>query len=105
MADVGFRGADGTELPLVGTRAESLRESGKLNGIAQRSTSAVGLDVADRLRRNAGHFLSHSNNAGLTVDAGSGVTDLCGAVVVHGEAANDGIDVVTIAQGVFETLE
>ncbi len=65
----------------------------------------MGLDVADGGGRDAGVALGAGDDGGLAVDAGGGVADLGGTVVVGGEAADDGVDLVAVGESVGEALE
>ena len=74
-------------------------------GIAERRAAAVRLDVADRVRLDAGHQQGLGDDLRLPLDAGRGEPDLGGAVVVDRRAADHGVDAVAVGQGVGQALE
>ena len=49
--------------------------------------------------------MGEGNDFGVALDAGGGEAGFSGAVVVEGSGFDDGPDVVTFADGVFEALE
>ena len=81
------------------TVAEGFRQRRDLYRIAQRSRRSVRFDVGDGFRRHARHFLGCQNRPRLAFDAGSREAHLGGAIVVGCESADDGADLVTVANG------
>src|SRR5688572_24741187 len=83
MADVGLERAE-----LAGarstTRTEHSSEGSDLDRIAERRAGAVGLDVANRVRLDAGQRQCLSDHLSLPFDAGCAVANLGGPVVVDG---------------------
>ena len=61
---------------LGGAGAKRLRQRRDLDRVAQRRGRAVRLDVADRLRRDAGHRLRQRDHRRLALDARGRVADL-----------------------------
>ena len=106
MTDVGLERTESTELIFLHTgSAEGFRESGDLDGIAERCAGAVAFDVTDRTGFDAGIAMRHADNVDLTLDAGSGVAVLHSAVIVHPCAANNGVDVIAVADGIAEAFQ
>src|SRR5579875_3223878 len=63
------------------------------------------LDIADALGGQACDLQRGRDDRGLTQDAGSGIADFEGAIVVDGRALDDGADGVAIGDGLGEALE
>jgi hypothetical protein len=106
VADVGFAGAEGAEFVRFGTSfAEGFGEGGDFDGIAEGGAGAVGFDVGDLGRVDAGGGVGHGDDFGLGVEAWGGEADFVGAVVVDGPAFDDGEDGIAIGDGFAEALE
>src|SRR5271156_5461646 len=105
MADVGLGCAKRAEARFGGGCPEGLIQAGDFDGVAERRAGAVGLKISDGLGGNAGHFLRTLDDLRLAVDAGRGISDLYGAVVVDGEATNYREHLVAIGDRLFEALQ
>ena len=66
---------------------------------------AVGLDAADGFRLDLGHGDGVGCCGRLAVGAGGPVAEFRGAVVVDRRAADDGVDVVAVANGIRQRLQ
>ena len=104
MADVALDGADAASLwpGLVG--GECLRETSDFGGVAQRGCSAVRFDVAHTLGAHASVAPRLADERGLGAGVGSRKT-VGGTVLVHGNPADDAVDVVTVIEGLTGALQ
>ena len=102
MADVALDRTDGTLLRRAGL-TESLRQRGDLDRIPQNGTGAMRFDITDLVRLDAGHGQRGPDDAGLPLHAGGGEAHLVGTIAVDGSTADDGVDVIAIAQRILET--
>ena len=105
MADIGLGRADRAERLLGLAHAEALLKAGELDRIAERRRRAVALDIADRSGVDARHRERGRDDLGLPLHAGCGEAHLAAAVVVDGGAADDGVDVVAVVDGVGQALQ
>ena len=62
-------------------------------------------DVADRLGAHAGRGLGQRDHLGLAFDAGSRVADLQRTVVVDRGTQDDGLDFISVLEGVGQSLQ
>ena len=85
--------------------AKDLRQRSDLDRIAERRAGAVGLDVGDGARIDAGQRLRRRDHLDLAVDARRGIAGLAGAVVVDGRTADHRVDRVAVGERVGEALE
>ena len=85
--------------------AEGPGQGGDFDRIAHRRGGAVGLDVADGFRLDLGHGDGVGGGGRLAVGAGGPVAEFGGAVVVDRRAADDGVDVVAVADRVRQGLQ
>ena len=104
MADVALDRADGALLAGA-VVPKGLGQRGDLDRVAQHGAGAVGLDIADFVRFDAGHGQGSPDDGRLSLDAGRREADLVGAIAVDRRAADDGMDAVSIADGILEALE
>ena len=102
MADVGLHGA---ELAGAAFRSVGLGQRLDLDGIAHGRARAVGFDVGDAFGRHVRHGERLLDDGALAADRGRREADLVGAVVVHGEAPDDAVDVVAGLKGVLQALQ
>src|SRR5579862_74653 len=108
MAEVGFDGAEKAILSgavrVGGVRVASIQdgiESFDFDGIAESGASAVRFDVGN----GGGWELrigERGANDGLLREAIGRGQNVGAAVLIHGGAANDGVDVIVVAKGVDE---
>src|SRR5258708_20850525 len=104
MADVAFDGADGTgTLPL--RAGKRLHQCSPLNRIAQHGSGSVGFDVADIAGLNTCHSLCHGDDFSLAVDTWRSIALFVRPVVVHGNALDHSVNIVTAGTRFFQTLE
>jgi hypothetical protein len=94
VTNVRLHGTDSAEVFLLSMGAIGLGKCGHLHQVAQLGGGSVTLDVADLFRTERGHRKGLETGGGLSVDTRSGEPDTRGAVVIHPEAADDGVDVV-----------
>ena len=101
MADVGLDRADRAKARFgCSPGAKRLGEPGDLDRIAELRGGAVGLDVGDRLRIDAGEGLGQSDDAGMSIDAGRREAHFGRAVVVHAGALDHRVDRVAVIERV-----
>jgi len=105
MADVALDRPDRAELDVARAGCKRLGQSGHFNRVSQRCGRAVAFDVGDGAGIDAGRRQRHLNGPGLACDAGRGEADFRGAVVGDAAAADHGINVIALAQRIFEPLE
>jgi hypothetical protein len=98
VADVGLHRAHAAEADVIRRLAERARERGDLDRVAEVRARAVALDVVDAARVHARERLRLDDRRGLAVHRRREIARLAGAVVVDGAAADDGVDVVAVAQ-------
>ncbi len=96
MPDIGFHRADGAELPLLAVAAIDLRQGRDLHRVSQLGPGAMRFHVADGLRVDACGVKHLLDDPRLAADARCVETDLVGAIVVDGDAAQQGVDVVAV---------
>ena len=106
VPDVGLDRAEiaGRATGLLG-QVERLAKALDLDRVAQRGAGAVGLDVGDARRVDAGDGVRLGDDLGLPERVGRGVGHLGGTVVVQRRPADHRVDVVPVVEGVFERLE
>ena len=104
VADIRLRGADGAELLVFRVRMKRLSERSQFDGIAKRRPSSMRLNVTDGLRIHSGGFVGQRNDARLSFHTGRRVTNFRRTVVVRSKASNDGIDLVAVADCIFQPL-
>ena len=106
VPDVCLQRTEGAELILRDTGgAEGFRQGRHLDRITEWCAGAVALDVADRRGVDARVAMGHADDIDLALDAGCGVAVFHPAVVVHPRAADDGVDVVTVADRIAEAFQ
>ena len=104
VADIRLRGAEQHGACGVAAVADDAAERGGLDGVTEDGAGAVGLDVVDGARVDAGVGVGATQDVDLGLGVRSG--DAVGvAIRVHGGAANDAKDGVACGLGVGETLE
>ena len=104
VTDAGLDRSDATELPECGMPPEGPGQGADLDRIAQHSTGAVGLDVADGLGLDSGVPPGVEQQILLRLGIRSGDAVGC-TVVVHRTALYDGVDAVTVTDRVRQWLE
>src|SRR3984893_16841073 len=65
----------------------------------------MAFDVADRARVDSGSGVSHLDDRGLTLRAGSGESDFRRAVIIDARSAHHRIDMIAIGDGVLQPFE
>jgi hypothetical protein len=105
VTDIALHGSQGTELHVGGARPERLRQPRHLDGIAHGSRGAMALYIRYRAGVHASGGQSHFDDGCLAVDAGGGKPNFRGAVIVDAAAADYGINLIAVAQRVFQTFE
>ena len=100
-----FDRSDQAVAHLIGAAPESPGQCRHLDRVAQRGGRAVGFDVADGVGAHPGIGLRRQDDGGLSVDAGRGEAGFGRAVVVGGRAFDDGVNVVSVCEGVAQSLE
>ena len=105
VADLRLHGAEGTPLPVGGLHvAEGHLESAELGSVASLGAGAVGLHELDRLGTVASTLVGTTDGLGLSL--GDRSVDALGAAVRRGaDGLDDGVDVVSVALCIGETLE
>src|SRR5205823_1899554 len=88
-----------------GARAEDFVERSNLDRVTQGGARPVRLDIADRRWINSRNGVRKGDDLRLAINARCGVTHLERAVVVQGEASNDGSDVIAVGDRLGETLQ
>src|SRR5579885_2236631 len=83
MPDIGLDGANGAEIGTLGLAAERFGQGSNFDGIAQFGRGPMRFDIADLLRREARMGQRLHDHFGLSVDAGSGITDLERTIVIN----------------------
>ncbi len=104
VAYVGLHGAERAVADTPFGPAESLCESGNLYRISQRGARTVGLDIADRTRRNAGPTQRGANQFTLRAWIWHRVA-VCFPSVIHASAADDCVDGIAVGKGGAEALQ
>ena len=84
---------------------KDLLQGGDLDGVAERRPRPVSLDVVDALRPHARDGERLRDDGRLPIYARRREADLGRTVVVDGRAADDGVDVVAVGQGVGVALQ
>src|SRR5262249_13589607 len=102
VADIALDRADGAELTL--RRVEGLGQTGDLDRIAQWRRRAMALDIADAVAGDVGHRVGHLDSRRLTCGARGGEPPLRRAVIVETPAADHGVDMIAVGEGVGQTL-
>src|SRR5215468_7976510 len=74
MSDIGFYGADRTELPLIGRLSKCLLQRSNLDQISSRQTVGGSFDAAHGGRIGAGFLQRHFDQTGLRVGIGNSVS-------------------------------
>ena len=105
MADVGLHRADSAVAAAARAEAKCVGERGHLDRVSQARAGAVGLDVADGVRRDAGHALRARDHRGLRLRVRRGEADLIETVVVDGRAADHCAHVVAVGQCVAQSAQ
>lgn len=105
MTDIGFRRAERTESVLLSFASESLFERRDLDRIAERRRRAMAFDVGDAVGLDPCDGMGSPNGVGLAADARRGIANFGSAIVRNALAENDGVDVIAIANGVFQSLQ
>ncbi len=88
-----------TRAAVPGGDAVRLGQGRDLDRIADRRSSAVGLDVADGRGGNAGNRQGLGDAPGLAIEARRQVADLAASVVVHRRPAQQRVDVIAGSSG------
>ena len=104
VADVGLGGAQQGRVIGLAARTQNTAERGGLDGVTEDGAGAVGLDVVDVLRADAGVGVGALEDVDLRVWVGGGQA-VGVAVGVDCGALDDGVDGVAVAFSVFEALE
>ena len=99
-----FTAPIGEELSTVGVLRERLSESVDFDGVTEFGGSAVRLDVGDAERVDACIVPRVADHTGLGMGA-RGCDARGAAVLVHGDALDDAMDVVTVGEGLVEWLQ
>src|SRR4029077_17770181 len=102
---VAFHRCNGAPVLISGRTLIHSRQCGNLNRIANRSSCAVGFDVADGARVHVPGGKCLRNHRRLPVLTGSGEPDLLVAVVVDRIAENDSMNVIAVRQRIGKPLQ
>ena len=65
----------------------------------------MGFDIADFFGQDPCHGLSFENDFGLTIDAGCGVANFVGTIIIDRTATDHGMNVITISDGIAESFQ
>ena len=103
VADVAFHGTDHAALLACGRRFPQLCEAVEFHGIADGGSGAVAFDEVDVVGGPAGLLIGGTHGAQLA--GGIWLHQVAGDVVGEADAGDDGVDVVVVAEGVFEAFE
>ncbi len=88
-----------------GGAAECLAEGSQFNRVTDWGAGAVRLNVLDRLRLDAGELLRLDDDGGVAFDAGGEIADLAGPVVVDGRRFDNRVDVISVAERIFQAAK
>ena len=105
VAEVALERAEHGKAGVGGFLAPGAGDGRDLDRITHRCGRAVGLDVLDAARRQAGIVEGGPDDGMLAVDAGGGEAGLVGAIVVDADPADHRVDGVSVAAGIGEPLE
>src|SRR5215207_2429724 len=105
VADVRLNGADRTVVLCPSLRAESLCQSRNFDGVAERCTCSVRLNIGDGLRFYFGQLQRLFNHARLPLDARCSEANFQRAVVIHGRPFDDCVNGVAVAERISESLQ
>ena len=106
MTDVGLDRAEHARLlPVVLRGVECPSQGVDFDGVAERCTRAVRLDVTDGRRVDVGDGMRLGDDVGLRGGVGGGESDLRRSVVVDRRPADDGVDAVPVVQCRLQRLE
>src|SRR5947209_919792 len=105
MTDVGLERTDGTVTSLIGMLLKDLVERGNLYRVSQCRAGAVGFNAGDGLRLYTCNHLRFSNDPGLPLNTGSGITCFDRSIVSNRRTKDDGFNRVVVAHGIFQPLE
>ncbi len=103
MTDIAFDRPDSAKA--CAARAIDLRQARKFNRIADRRAGAMGLNIADGLRRDIGNGEGFRRRLGLTIDTWREIARFLRSVVVDGGADQHRLDIITICKRIFQTPE
>ena len=105
VADITLDRTERAELRVLGARAECLGQRLHFDGISQRCGRAMGFHITDAARFDTRDGLRIGDDARLGGDTRGRETRLVRAVVVHGRAADHGVDSVAIGDRIGEPFE
>ena len=105
MSDVRLDRADGTVVLCSGLRAESLCQSRNFDGVTERCSCSVCLNIRDGLRIYFGQRQRLFNHARLSLDARCGEANFQRAVIIDRRPFDNCVNGVAIAQRIFESLQ
>nr|VFK37843.1 MAG: hypothetical protein BECKTC1821E_GA0114239_1001117 [Candidatus Kentron sp. TC] len=98
MTDVGLDAADPAGIVGIPLLSDDLAQGGAFLGVADGRAGAVGFDIGDLVRRDAGALAYPANQGGLGLFVGDG--NAVGApILIDAGSPYDGIDGVPIAPG------
>ena len=105
VTDIGLHRSNATEGLLICRLAERLSQGSDLNRIADRCPGAVALHVPNRVRVHTGHRERFCDGGGLALHTGRQVANLARTVVVDRRAFDHCVDLIAIAQRVFQPTQ
>src|SRR5829696_1242919 len=105
VADVRLNGADRTVVLCIGLCAESLCQSRNFDGVAERCTGSVCLNISDGLRIYFRQRQRLFNHARLPLDARRSEANFQRAVVIDSGPFDDCVNCVAIAERVSKSLQ
>src|SRR5689334_8756960 len=85
--------------------AKNLAQRSHFDRITEARSSAMRLDVANTFRLHTRNADGLGEHRGLSLKTRPGVTNLLRPVIINSRAFDDGVDVLSIRQGVFESLQ
>lgn len=105
VADIGFHRTDGAISAARRGLAKSLRQRRYLDGVSQRCSRAMRLDITDGIGRYSCSRMGLADDQGLAVHLRGGKARLQRAVIVDGRTDDDGVDRIAVCKRIFKTLE
>ena len=105
MADIGFDRANAAKPCVGGVLAIDFTQGSDFDEIAQFGAGAMGFDIADGFGVDTGGLEYAPHDVGLALDARRVEADLAGPVVIGADAAQQGVYLVAVSDGVGGALE
>src|SRR5262249_13428945 len=105
VPDVRLDRAQGAQSPPLPSRPKCFCQRGYLHRIAEPGRCPVGFDIGYCPGLNACDRLSQGNHVSLPIYTGRSEADLERAIIINSAALDDGMNRISIRQGIFQTLQ